>query len=238
MNFIVVRAKVRLDDLIFSPYLALASHPGVPYKPPKSGLLCLDVIPGADAKENIPALSACDRVCVFEAAMSSVDSVKMISYAIQGVKLRLEEAQNMYYKLLPEIQNKSEVVKLILPYVINAADTKQFVDFVTNHDHQQLSKVKKALGNVLRPAFGIPDGYYCLNLSNELDRICLSRLFEINAGISRTRMLGVKNGAPPISKLLFHQFGLIGGKCHLYWVVCYFLNNLCRYISKGKLELF
>ena len=201
-----------MNDLIYSPYLALSSHPGVPYKPPKSGLLCLDVIPGADPKENIPALSACDRVCVFEAAMSSVDSVKMISYAIQGVKLRLEEAQNMYYKLLPELRSKSDVVKLILPYIINTADTKQFVNFATNHDHKQLTKIKKSLGNVLRPAFGIPDGYYYLNLGNELDRICLGRLFELNAGISRTRMLGVKNGPPPISQLLFHRIGLIGGK--------------------------
>ena len=122
-----IRAKIRLNDLTMDPFLALAGSPEERYVPSKTGFLCLDVCPGLDPKENIPALSACDRVQLFEAALSTVDHVKMIRFAIQGVKLRLEEAQSIYYKLLPDLRDKSEVVKMVLPFIINTTDTIQFI---------------------------------------------------------------------------------------------------------------
>jgi hypothetical protein len=40
--------------------------------------------------------------------------------------------------------------------------------------------LKKLLGQAYKPIIGIFDGFYCLDLTNENDRICLAKLFEQN----------------------------------------------------------
>lgn len=227
-----LRSQVRLKDLTLDPYIVLRNEPirkNNPlntlsekdmdeelfyytrnrYVPPTTGMLYLDISPGLEPKKDARALSACDRVNLFEAALSNVDQVKMVGYAIQGTRLRLEEAQSIYYKLLPELRDKAKVVTMILPYIADTEDTKQFVHFVTDHDHKQFMSLSNKLGNILRPAFGAPDGYYYLNLATELDRACLSRLLELNASISRHRMYGL-DGEKSASEKLFRQPGLIG----------------------------
>ena len=123
------RATVRLNDMTCIPFLALDSAPSAKYVPPRTGVLCLDIAPGGRRKKNIPALSAGDRISLFEAALESVDHVKMISFAIQGTRLRLEEAQNIYHKLLIDIPHKDQVISMILPYIYDSSDCKQFVNY-------------------------------------------------------------------------------------------------------------
>lgn len=67
------------------------------------------------------------------------------------------------------------------------------------------------MGNVLRPAFGTPDGYYCLNLKSELDRACLTKLLDLSSTIGRQRMFGSPDeGIPSQSMKLLNQDGLFG----------------------------
>jgi hypothetical protein len=78
-------------------------------------------------------------------------------------------------------------------------------------DYYDWIKLRATMGNVLRPAFGTPDGYYCLDLKKELDRACLSKLMDLSTTISRQKMLGNPiDGTPSQSMKLLNQDGLIG----------------------------
>lgn len=120
-------------------------------------------------------------------AKSSGDVARMLSFAFQNCKIRIMEALSLYETLIKEIGNKAAVLKKILPQMALPAEARMMVSKVTNDDHVEVARVKQALGPALRPIFGLPNGFYSLDLSKDVDRICLSKLLEISKTLANNK---------------------------------------------------
>ncbi len=62
-----------------------------------------------------------------------------------------------------------------------------------NGDRVEMNKVKRELGYAFKPLLGLYNGYYCLDLKQDLDRLCLIKLIEV----SKTRMDRVQGNNDP-----------------------------------------
>ena len=60
-------------------------------------------------------------------------------------------------------------------------DSRRLLNSIVGDSQSKTLYLKKLLGQAYRPIIGIYDGYYSLDLTNENDRICLSKLFEQNS---------------------------------------------------------
>ena len=196
-------ASARIDDLCEMPVMALDDGIPVkeskkqhydPYNPPKVGKLEIHVEDGFVMKEIKKVLSSVDQTNIQNVVAAAGDggrqSAMLTSHSISGSKLRLDEALAACVTMLSDGKDATKILKIVLPQVETFEDAQAVVKSITNGDRSALMKLKRELGGSLRPVLGAPNGYYELDLSNEMDRFCFTRLMEIsstNAAIRKER---------------------------------------------------
>lgn len=179
-------SEAKLRDLIEDPILALSTAASTPYSaheryiPPKTGTLHMTIIDGFVRKQIYKAVSENDREHIYSVAKSSGDPVSMITFSVQNVRIRLEEAMHLYDMVYKETRNKIRSLTLLLPYMMDYSEAKRFVSKITDDDRVEMQQVKMGLGLILKPIFGQPDGFYTLDMTKPLDVLCLCRLLEIS----------------------------------------------------------
>ena len=175
-------ASSRMRDILESPAMALKSKPDVPWRPPSTGIYHVRVVDGFAAKPIYRTLSTCDRDYINEVANGAGDAmVTMTSQGVEGFKVRLDEALNLYFTMMRESRHKTQVLSKLLPQMDNQADAKELVIKALNNDTGDMMRLKRTMGSSLKPMLtDAPTGYYCLDLSNQFDRVCLERLIEIS----------------------------------------------------------
>jgi hypothetical protein len=104
----------------------------------------------------------------------------LLSHGLVGTKLRLDEALACAVTMLSDGRENNKVLRMILPQMENAQDAQAIVKALTNGDRGEIMKLKREIGNALRPILGAPNGYYMLDLSDEMDRFCMTRLLEMS----------------------------------------------------------
>lgn len=185
----------QLSDLIEEPMFSLSSAPKTEYAkharyvPPRSGVLYLNVTDGFIKKKVYRAVSAADRDNIFDVAHSSGESVQMIKFSVQNVRLRLEETMHLYDTIYAETRNKVKTVQMLVPYMSDFNEAKHFVTKITDDDRVEINQIKQGLGAVIKPIFGQCDGFYSLDMSKSLDVLCLCRLLEISRSVGNMRMM-------------------------------------------------
>lgn len=112
--------------------------------------------------------------------ISLQDTRTSMSCALSNSKLRLNEAialQNILYA-----DGTSRIASLVnvLQRLENVADAQKLVDKTSNGTYSDHIQLKQALGPALKPLLGSFNGFYILDLSNEMDRLCLTRLVSQN----------------------------------------------------------
>jgi len=110
-------------------------------------------------------------------------------YAVQNSKLRHKEALFLYNSLVQDTGDPFRALNQLLPRMTNSNDARALVSRVVGEDTMQMGILKQSTGLALRPLFGVPNGYYKLDLSKEMDRVCLLRLLEISKTTNCKRML-------------------------------------------------
>ena len=147
---------------------------------PRSGVLVLEVEDGFKRKNIFRTVTGADKESIEEVAEGTTDSVAMTSFGVMGVKMRLDEAVALYNVMTMESRNKSKVLSKILPQLGTPSDARQLVVKVLKNDRMEMLNLRSALG-VAIASFGTMNGYYELDLSVALDRLCLMRLLEQSA---------------------------------------------------------
>jgi hypothetical protein len=180
-------AVARIQELMESPAMVQPDNKKVRYTPPRVGFLQLDVRDSFEKKKIYKVLTHSNEAHMTNLAKSSGDVARMLSFAFQNCKIRIMEAVSLYETLIKEIGNKAAVLKKILPQMALPAEARLMVTKVTNDDHVEVARVKQALGPALRPIFGLPNGFYSLDLSKDVDRICLAKLLEISKTLSNKK---------------------------------------------------
>jgi hypothetical protein len=122
-------------------------------------------------------ISVVDHANMMEVVNNGMDNIAtVITYSIQNVKLRLNEAIHIFHALNKEIPDIAKVVAKILPRMVSPTEARSLMMQVINFDRVALNRLQATLGNSLYPIIGIYNGYYDLDLANENDRICISKL--------------------------------------------------------------
>lgn len=189
-------AKKRLQELTEMPVLISANEELYPnigsvvkYLPPRFGTLKMSIIDGFTQKETFRVISPGDRSNILSAAQQSGDMMTMTSFGVKNYKIRISEAYGIVESLLKESSNKVAVLCTVLPQMSLANEARQLVSKVLQGNLNDISRLKREIGQSYRVIMGSPDGYYSLDLSNEMDRFCVNRLLEISMTTAHFRSL-------------------------------------------------
>ncbi len=174
-------AKKRLQELTEFPIL-VSEHfnSAIRYIPPKVGIFRITIIDGFTQKETFRVISPGDRVNILKVAEQSGELLQMTSFGMKNYKVRLDEALVLAHQLLKETNNKVKVLATLLPQMSTSADARLLVSKLLGQNLLELSRLKREIGQSYRVLMGQPDGFYALDMSNEMDRFCINRLLEIS----------------------------------------------------------
>ena len=187
----------RLRDLTSSPAYCVHNKPNIRYVPPNDGILYFSIVDGFKRKDIYRTLTSVDRDNIDLVANCTGDPTKMTSFGVSAAKLRLDEAFSLYNSLMADCtQNKTEILAIILPQLGNPADARMLVSKALDGNKTEMLQLRRKLGTAVRPVLGIVNGYFVLDLSKSLDRLCLVRLIEISKTRAnvRTRTTKIPGG--------------------------------------------
>ena len=105
----------------------------------------------------------------------------MITHALSHAKVRFEEGWDLFKSLFRESRNIVTALARVLPQVATPLDVSKIISLACQGSRRSLLQVKAAFGAALKPLLGNYNGYYQLDLSKDLHRACLGRLFEHSA---------------------------------------------------------
>lgn len=183
-------ANARIKDILEKPLICEKSSLGIRFMPPESGKLNLLVVNGFLKKSKYRIMTNCDHEYMQDMmkTISGATIVPSVLSSLPGTKLRLEEGTSFATSMLQESPDKVAAIKSLIQRMNEFEDVQNLINTVINERSADLTRLKQELGALLRPLLGNPNGYYCLDLSKNLDRICLSKLFEISTTSAVERM--------------------------------------------------
>ena len=66
-------------------------------------------------------------------------------------------------------------------------DANSLIISTIDGDRNEMLRLKKEMGSALRPILGLTNGYYSLDLTREIDRLCLGKLIELSSTYAKER---------------------------------------------------
>ncbi|RYH10037.1 hypothetical protein EON65_39730, partial [archaeon] len=143
----------------------------------------------------------------------SSNPVLLLTYAIESTILYLEEAQRIYNELLAKSDDPTPLLARLILRMANSQDAMSMIRCFVGDDVLKIRRLKQKLGYAYYPLIGkcivlyvkyllrlillhlnagIYSGYYILDLTKDLDRICLKKLIEQgSSNIERRRRYGL-----------------------------------------------
>lgn len=176
-------ATLRINDMISYPVMTLD---GKRFIPPRKGILRMKIADGFVRKKAFYTLSSLDTKYAYRMA-KGIGDVTMMTDATKNTKTRYNEAYNIYKTMYKELGDKAAVLIKVVPGMMNPADARQLVSKVTNDDRIEIARIKMAFGASYRPLLGSFNGYYALDLSKDIHRMCLARLLEQSQTMNHKR---------------------------------------------------
>ena len=96
--------------------------------------------------------------------------------------------------MLADSPDKVAAIKQLILQMNEVDDARNLIFSLLENDRTEMLRLKRDFGAALRPIMGNPNGYYILDLSKEMDRMCLERLLEISTTTGNKRMENSKIG--------------------------------------------
>jgi hypothetical protein len=171
----------RLHELTTRNVIAVANTTER-YLIPATGRIRCSVVDSFCVKQNCRTMTACDKNYLFEVTGSAGDDkADMISYGIDtAIKFRLDEGLAIYNGMKMNIESNAKILRRLLPSTTNSVSAMQMIKHITGSNRSEMVRLKHEMGYSLKPIIGAPNGYYSLDMSKEMDRLCLSRLITIS----------------------------------------------------------
>lgn len=152
-------------------------NPTKKYLPPHDGIIYALVGDSFNHKGSKKIVTAVDHSNMMDVIRRGVDNiVTVLEFGIQATYLRQKEAVQIFNAMHTEIKDPAIVVAKILPRMADPIEARSLMMQVINFDKASLRRLMAILGNAFNPLLGIYDGYYSLDMSNEMDRVCMSKL--------------------------------------------------------------
>jgi Ca2+-binding EF-hand superfamily protein len=179
-------ALCRIKELTEYPIMALDSAPKKKYIPPKTGKIHCKIIDGFIQKANFYTITSLDSKYASNMARG-IGDMSLLSEAVKHNKMRYNEALSMFKTIYKEQRNKAAILLRLLPQMMYSTESIQLISKVTNDNYLELQRIKLTFGVSLKPLLGLYNGYYILDLSKEIHRICLVRLLEQSENFNARR---------------------------------------------------
>lgn len=173
----VEETKARLTEILEKYYYALAESLKDVYTPPKTGILNISVVNNFTDKGPKNVVTALQQKYASEQAVKLGDS-NLISCFAQHTRLRYNEALKIYKAINAEVGNMAIALSKVLVRMLRTCDAHALLGKITKSEALKMNRVKKELSHAYHPLLGNVNGFYCLNLSQEMDRLCLTQLLE------------------------------------------------------------
>jgi hypothetical protein len=178
---------LRIKELTEYPMMALETTPSIKYIPPKTGILHCKIVDGFIQKSRFYTFSSLDSKYAINMA-KGIGDMSLLSEAVKHNKIRYNEALSMFKTIYKDGErNKSKILLRILPQMMYTTEALQLLSKITNDSYPELQRIKMTFGISLKPLLGLYNGYYVLDLSKEIHRVCLSRLLEQSGNICNKR---------------------------------------------------
>jgi hypothetical protein len=176
-------AEKQINELIETSAMCVPNKQGeyVRYVPPSSGYLRIQLENGHSRKSGFQVITESDQINIVKLASKLGDVTTMVRYALQHTKLRIAEAINFFDFMLLDNGDKTRIMHYLLPRMLLPAEAQQLISHVTLECPSDIAYLRQSMGHAIRPILGTPCGFYTLDLSKEMDRVCLHRLMEISA---------------------------------------------------------
>jgi len=182
-------ASYRIKSLTEFPVMALAENTSHKYIPPETGMIYIQVCEDYSSQNNARTVTAIEHSNIMELVRKGVESVStVLEFCIQNSFLRQQEARHIFNAMYSETRDPATIMMKLLPRMSDPNEARAFMMHTINFDKASLRQLVKLMGNALRPILGRYDGYYDLDLSMEMDRICLGKLLKQNEQHRRTCM--------------------------------------------------
>lgn len=110
--------------------------------------------------------------------MNRANPIPLLLYAIDSTWLRLQEAVVLFHFAHKLSDDSTAVVSRILLRMQSGYESRRLVHIYVGDDTMKLRRLKQRLGSGYNTMLNQYSGFYSLDLSNELDRMCLKRLIE------------------------------------------------------------
>lgn len=149
-----MEAAMRIRDMTENMGMALASARDCKFAPAREGIIRFEVIDSFIKKAKYQVISSSDGTNLTDVAKKTGDVAKLLSYGFQNSKIRLSEALDLYTTMLGEGGEKFKTIGKLLPQVESADEARLFITRVTRNDRIEISRVKIAMGNALKPIIG------------------------------------------------------------------------------------
>ena len=130
----------------------------------------IEVVDSFKTKAIYKKMSAHDRSKMVEAAKTSTDTTGMINYAVPCFKMRMQEGINTFDSMVAEGGEKTKVAGKILMQLSNPAEALRFLNRTLKDDPKDWKSLKAETGSVIKTILGYPNGYYELDLSEEVQQ--------------------------------------------------------------------
>lgn len=183
-------AVARYRDMTEYPVMCLRGNSKTKYAPPREGTMHISLIDSYSRKSVHKVISSLDHSHVMEVAGDddSGHTAQKLLYAIQNSKIRLKEALLLFDPMYDDLRDKAKVLSMLLPFMLDATEARNLMHKILDGDKLENARLKQMMGQALNPILGLPNGYYTLDLSREVDRQCLAKLLEQNESFRKQRI--------------------------------------------------
>lgn len=155
------------------------------YIPPNTGIVNIKIVESYRFSDSSLArsypltYSKCNEI--IKVAEKSSNPLQLLLYAIDVFCFLLEEGQIIFkYISSRSDDKKTAALSKILLHMDRSTDAMRMVKCFAFGDIMKIRRLKQILGHCYYPVVGIYNGFYSLDLSVELDRICLRKLIEVS----------------------------------------------------------
>eukprot|EP00981_Chlorochromonas_danica_P002470 scaffold474_cov169-Ochromonas_danica.AAC.5 len=163
----------------------------VAYLPPQSGYVRVRVVESYDSgdEKKVPPYTLTATKCaqVIKIANMSTNPVLLLTYAIESTKLHLEEGQKLYQQIFQKSDDPTPLLGKLLMHMLTSDDAMRMIACFVGGDIVKIRRLKQRLGAAYYPVIGIYSGFYCLDLSDGLDRLCMKILIEKSVRSTQAR---------------------------------------------------
>jgi hypothetical protein len=96
----------------------------------------------------------------------------MLIHALPYYKMRINEALSVYDTIMAEAHDKAKTAAKVVLQLGDPIEAKRFLSRTLANDKNSLIRVKRELGVVFPVILGQPNGFYSLDLTNDMHRTC------------------------------------------------------------------